>query len=165
MVPMDRLVEAMMLGLRWLLLPLYVGLLLTVVAIYVIVAREIWHLVADILVITDTDVVLLLCSVLDLVLLANLVVMVGVASYESFISRIEHAGLHRPEWLGKLDSSNVKVKVAVSVVMISMVHLLRWFMEDELSDRLLLLSAVQIVFIVSAIGIALIDRASRTPPH
>ncbi|MDA8253706.1 MAG: YqhA family protein [Rhodospirillales bacterium] len=158
---MDRTIEALMLGLRWLLLPLYLALLATLLAIYAMVGKQLWHLAADFAGFTDIDLVLLLLSLLDLVLLANLLVMVAVSSYESYISRIDAPPGHSPEWLGKLDSSNVKVKVAVSVVMISMIHVLRAFMEGEAERRLLTLAAVHIVFVLSALGIALIDRAHR----
>ncbi len=85
---MDRAVELLLLGMRWLLLPLYVALLLALLAIYVTVGRELWHIVAVLGSITDAELVILLCSVLDLVLIANLLVMVAVSSYESYISRI-----------------------------------------------------------------------------
>jgi uncharacterized protein (TIGR00645 family) len=165
---MERMIEGVLLGLRWLLLPLYLALLGAQAAIYVMVGRELWHAGAHIMEITDIELVLLLCSVLDLVLLANLLVMVAVSSYESFISRIDANGASQPEWLGKLDSGNVKVKVAVSVTMISMIHLLRAFMQGEPGNMqsqpgngLLVLAFVHLVFVASAIGVALVDRASR----
>lgn len=158
---MERMIEGVVLGLRWLLLPLYLALLAALLAVYGIVGRELWHLAADLQDMADTAVVVLLCSVLDLVLLANLLVMVAVSSYESYISRIAAPAGGSPEWLGKLDSGNVKVKVAVSVAMISMIHLLRAFIEDEPGQKLLMLAAVHVVFVLSALGIALIDRARR----
>jgi uncharacterized protein (TIGR00645 family) len=157
---MERAIEQVILGLRWLLLPLYVGLLLALLAIYAMVGREIWHVAADVWTMSDIDLIVVLCSVLDLVLLANLLVMVAVSSYESYISRIALAGA-KPEWLGKLDSGNVKVKVAVSVAMISAIHLLRAFLRDDADDRLIVLSGVQIVFMLSTLGIALVDRTAR----
>ena len=92
-------------------------LVLSVLIIYAMVGRELWHAVEAIATISDVELVILLCSVLDMVLIANLLVMVGVSSYESYISRIEAETGRKPEWLGKLDSGNVKVKVAVSVAM------------------------------------------------
>lgn len=158
---MDRAIESLLLGMRWLLLPLYAALLLSVLIIYAMVGRELWHAIEAIATITDVDLVILLCSVLDMVLIANLLVMVGVSSYESYISRIETDTGRKPEWLGKLDSGNVKVKVAVSVAMISGIHLLRAFMQDETTERLLPLAAVHVVFVLSTLGLALVDRTSR----
>jgi uncharacterized protein (TIGR00645 family) len=160
---MDRLIENLVLGLRWLLLPLYLALIAAVLAIYFMVGRELVHIPDNLGSRSDIDLVQILCALLDLVLLANLLVMVAISSYESFISRIAAPDDGRPEWLGKLDSSNVKVKVAVSVVMISMIQLLRLYLQGEPGPRLLWLSGVHSVFIVTALGIALIDRAQRVP--
>ncbi len=158
---MDRLIETLVLGLRWLLLPLYLALIATVLVIYAMVGRELAHIVADFASRSDIDLVLLLCALLDLVLLANLMVMVAISSYESFISRIEVPAGGRPEWLGKLDSGSVKVKVAVAVTLISMIQLLRLFLQNQPGRQLLMLAGVQLVFVVSAIGIALVDRVQR----
>ena len=109
---MERAIESLLLKARWVLLPLYVALLVALLAAYGLVGRELWHMAATVGSITETELVLALLSILDLVLIANLVVMVAISSYESFVSRIETgAGEDRPEWLGKMDSSNVKLKV------------------------------------------------------
>jgi uncharacterized protein (TIGR00645 family) len=158
---MERLIEGLMLGLRWLLLPLYLALLATLLAIYAMVGKELWHLFADFAGFSDIDLVLLLCSLLDLVLVGNLLVMVAVSSYESYISRIEASGAGSPEWLGKLDSGHVKTKVAVAVAMISMIHLLRAYLEPEPGRTLILLAVVHVIFVASALGIALVDRVYR----
>lgn len=158
---MERFVEDLLLGLRWLLTPLYLALLAAVLAIYAMVGRELWHLAEDIMTIEDTKLVTLLCSVLDLVLLANLLVMVAVSSHESYVSRFSTAGGNKPEWLGKLDSGNVKVKVAVSVSMIAVIHLLREYLEDAPADRLEVLSGVTLVFMLCTLAIALVDRTAR----
>jgi uncharacterized protein (TIGR00645 family) len=159
---MERMIESLLLGTRWVLLPLYVALLLAVIAIYIMVGRELVHLFAGILTLPEAEIVLIVLSVLDLVLVGNLLVMVAISSYESFISRIDvGAGAGRPEWLGKMDSGNVKLKVALSIVMISAIHLLRGFMKDGNSERLLVLATVHMVFIGSAVLIALIDRMGR----
>ncbi len=158
---MERTIERFILGLRWLLLPLYFALLLSLLAIYVMVGRELWHLAETLATVTDIDMVVILCSVLDLVLLANLLVMVAVSSYESYIAPIDLAGTDKPEWLGKLDSGNVKVKVAVSVAMISAIHLLRVFLQDDTGERLLVLAGVHVVFVLSTLAVALVDRTAR----
>lgn len=159
---MERLIESLVLGLRWLLAPLYVALLASVTLIYVMVGRELLHAAEDIMTLTDVQLVVILCSVLDLVLLANLLVMVAVSSHESYVSRFDHGAMNdKPEWLGKLDSGNVKVKVAVSVSMISAIHLLRAFLDNAPAERLTVLAGVHVVFILSTLGVALVDRAGR----
>src|SRR5262249_32665160 len=156
---MERLIESFILGARWLLLPLYAALLLSVLGLYVMVGRELIHLIEVLPNVTEADVVLAILALLDLVLIANLLVMVAVSSYESFISRIQSAdAADKPEWLGKLDSSNVKVKVALSIVMISAIHLLRAFMNEQQTDRLIVLAGVHLVFVGSALLLAFIDK-------
>src|SRR5271170_3364631 len=152
----------MLLAARWLLAPLYVALIVSLLAVYGVVGRELVHLFADGLGADVKTVLQLLMSILDLVLVANLVLMVAIASYESFISRIRvDDDDAKPEWLGKLDSGNVKVKVAVSVVMISAVHLLQLFLNDVEPRQLLWLSLVHVAFVLSAMGLAWVDRIGR----
>ena len=163
---MDRLIESLLLGTRWLLLPLYLALIASVLAIYVMVARELWHLFSHILTIPESELVLVLVllAILDLALIANLLVMVAISSYESFISRIEVADeTTKPEWLGKLDSGNVKLKVSLSIVMISAIHLLRAFMMDSSSERMMVMGGVHMVFVISAVLLAVVDGFGRKP--
>ena len=159
---MERLIESLLLGTRWLLLPLYLALIASVLAIYVMVGRELWHLFGHILTIPESELVLVLLAILDLALVANLLVMVAVSSYESFISRIDVADdSAKPEWLGKLDSGNVKLKVSLSIVMISAIHLLRAFMMQTTTERLVVMGGVHMVFVVSAVLLAVVDGFSR----
>jgi uncharacterized protein (TIGR00645 family) len=127
------------------------------------VGRELVHLVMTLPEVTESDVILAILALLDLVLIANLLVMVAVSSYESYISRIDATGMtNKPEWLGKLDSGNVKVKVALSIVMISAIHLLRAFMNEAATDRLVVLAGVHLVFVASALLLAFVDKIGRT---
>jgi len=159
---MDRMIESLLLGTRWLLLPLYVALIASVIAIYVMVGRELVHLFSHILTIPESEMVLILLAILDLCLVANLLVMVAISSYESFISRIDIADeTAKPEWLGKMDSANVKLKVSLSIVMISAIHLLRAFMMDSDAQKLITLGGIHLVFVGSAVLLAVIDRLGR----
>jgi uncharacterized protein (TIGR00645 family) len=160
--PLELRIETLLLAARWLLAPLYVGLIVSLLAIYGVAGRELVHLFVGGLSADTKTVLQLLMSLLDLVLVANLVLMVAIASYESFISRIQAADETRnPEWLGKLDSGNVKVKVAVSVVMISAIHLLPLFLDDGEPRRLIVPALVHVVFLLSAMGLAWVDRIGR----
>lgn len=160
--PMDRMIESLLLGTRWLLLPLYVALIASVIAIYVMVGRELVHLFGGILTLPESEMVLILLAILDLCLVANLLVMVAISSYESFISRIDIADeTAKPEWLGKMDSGNVKLKVSLSIVMISAIHLLRGFMMNTETEKLVVMSGVHMVFVLSAVLLAVVDRLGR----
>ena len=159
----ERRIEGALLAARWLLFPLYAALLIAMLAIYIMVAREMVLLFTRAIDASESDVVLVVLAVLDLVLVANLVVMVAVSSFESYISKIGvEAGEGKPEWLGKLDSGNVKIKVALSIVMISAIHLLRAFMNDAGPERLMVLAAVHAVFVLSALALAFVDRISKS---
>jgi uncharacterized protein (TIGR00645 family) len=163
---MERIIETLLLRGRWLLLPLYLALLAAVVLLYGQAWRELVHLVHAVLAGSDSDVILLVLSLVDLALVANLVLMVVISSYESYVSKIEPdpGSSEAPSWLGKLDAGNVKVKVSVSIVMISGIHLLKRFMQGG-QDNLTLgtLAGVHVVFVVSALLIAWVDRS--TPKH
>jgi uncharacterized protein (TIGR00645 family) len=159
---MEQRIERALLAARWLLLPFYALLLLSLTAIYIMVGREALLLVEAAFAPGDTDLILILLAILDLTLIANLLVMVAVSSFESYVSKIEvHDGSDKPEWLGKLDSGNVKIKISLSIVMISAIHLLRAFMTETATERLIVLAGVHLVFVVSALLLAFVDRAAR----
>lgn len=150
-----RTVENLLLAARWLLLPFYALLLIVLLPLLVAAGREFRHLLPLAYGGTGSDVILAILSILDLVLLANLVMMVAVSSFESYVSQIEvEPGTDRPEWLGKLDAGGVKVKVAVSITMIAAVHLLRDFMKDADPRTLMFSAAVLLVFVLVALVVA-----------
>src|SRR6185436_12234696 len=125
----ERLVERFILNSRWLLTPFYIGLVLVVVALGVTFFRELWHLYTHIMSVGESETVLTVLSLVDIVLVANLLVMVVISGYENFISDIDIGeGEEAPDWLGKIDAGNLKVKVAAAIVAISSIHLLRAFL-------------------------------------
>lgn len=148
-------IENLLLASRWLLLPFYALLLAMLLPLLAMAGREFVHVVPIAYSGTGSDLILSVLSILDLVLLANLVVMVAVSSYESFISRIEaEADEDRPEWLGRLDAGGVKVKVAISITMIAAVQMLRGFMEGADPTRLAVSAGVLTVFVLVAFVVA-----------
>jgi len=158
----DRKVENWLLASRWLLLPFYVVLLIALVPLFGMLVREFKHLMPLAFDGPESDVVLAMLSMLDLVLLANLVMMVAVSSFESYVSRIEvKGGADKPEWLGKLDSGGVKVKVAVSITLIAAVNLLRDFMKEESPRDLIFSGGVLLAFSIMSFVVA---RTGHTTP-
>ncbi len=151
---LDRKIENWLLAARWLLVPFYVVLLVALVPLFFMLIREFRHLMPLAFGGPETDVVLAMLSMLDLVLLANLVMMVAVSSFESYVSRIEVSGHDKPEWLGKLDSGGVKVKVAVSITLIAAVNLLRDFMKEQSPRELIFSGAVLLCFSIMSFVIA-----------
>jgi uncharacterized protein (TIGR00645 family) len=160
----ERTLERGLFASRWLLLPFYVGLVVSLAALLVQFGRELVHLVTHITTLTESETTILVLSMIDVVLTANLVLMVVLSGYENSISKLDLEGTDRPSWLGKLDASGLKQKVFGSIVAISAIQLLRVFMQvDKASDRdLWWSSGIHMVFVVSALILTLSDRFSAS---
>ncbi len=146
---------------RWLLAPIYFGLSIAVLALGVKFFQELLHVLLHITELSEADLVLTVLGLIDLTLVGCLIVMVMFSGYENFVSRIDVApGEQKLEWLGKLDSSTLKLKVAASIVAISSIHLLRVFMElrNVPNDKLLWYVVVHMAFVFSALLLAVLDR-------
>jgi uncharacterized protein (TIGR00645 family) len=116
----------------------------------------------------EADLVLTILAMIDLSLVGSLIVMVMFSGYENFVSRIDAEGTDSLGWLGKLDAGTLKLKVAISIVAISSIHLLRVFMEtkDIPNDKILWYVVLHMTFVVSAVLMGLLDRmafASHRP--
>jgi len=109
-----RFLASLLFATRWLLAPIYLGLSLTLLVVVVKFFQEIIHLFPKITSIPETELVLMILSLIDLALLASLVVMVMLSGYENFVSRFDKSD--KLGWLGKLDANSLKLKVAVSIV-------------------------------------------------
>ncbi len=150
---------------RWLLAPLYIGLVVGLVAIAIKFFQELWHLVAGIIDASGDDVVLSILALLDLVLLANLVLIVIFAGYENFVSKIAAArgSEDRPRWMGHVDFSGLKMKLIGSIVAISAIGLLADFTglsekNEPIDGRELTWRVVlHLTFVVSGVLFATMD--------
>lgn len=146
---------------RWLLVPLYVGLTLILLLFTAKFVQEFVHLIPMLWTMKDTDLILASLTLVDLVLVANLLVMVILSGYENFVSRIEVAqGGEQLSWMGKLDAGSLKIKVAASIVAISSIHLLKAFVNAESidNDKLMWLVIIHMTFVVSALILAWVDK-------
>jgi uncharacterized protein (TIGR00645 family) len=159
--------ERLLFGARWLLAPLYAGMVLAVVAILIAFGRELMGELRQFGTLTGEQAILLSLSLIDLSLAANLLLVVIFAGYESFVSQL-HIGEHedRPVWLGTIDFADLKLKVIASIVAISAITLLRDFLllGDQAatvhSQRLLWMVVIQLTFVISGVLLALMDRIS-----
>lgn len=153
---------------RWLQAPLYVGL---IVAQSVYVYRfmvELRHLVMDVQQMSETDIMLLVLGLIDVVMIANLLIMVIVGGYETFVSRLnlqEHPD--EPEWLSHVNAGVLKVKLAMALIGISSIHLLKTFINAQhMTEQTIKWQvAIHLTFVVSALVMAYTDRiatAQRT---
>lgn len=162
----ELLVERLLIGARWLQAPLYVGLIGTLIILAIKFFDELVHITAVAWSAEEGDIVLYVLTLVDIVLVANLIVMVMISGYENFVSRMDEASTNeRLSWFGKLDHGSIKIKLASSIVSISAIHLLKAFLDAQhvANDKLLLLIAIHLTFVVSALLLALIDR--MTPKH
>ena len=160
---MERVIERLLLASRWILAPVYLGMSLALIALSIKFFQEVYHVLADIWVIPEADMVLSILALVDMVLVASLIVMVMFSGYENFVSRIDiEEGEERLGWLGKLDSGTLKLKVAASIVAISSIHLLRAFMNlhEVPNDKLLWYVIIHLTFVVSALLMGVLDKLS-----
>ncbi|MET3494959.1 YqhA family protein [Variovorax boronicumulans] len=179
MGPLPRLIFAS----RWLQLPLYLGLIVAQAVYVVHFLVELLHLVeaafgskealqllitsigykttAPIGALNETVIMLVVLALIDVVMISNLLIMVIVGGYETFVSRMNLEG-HRdqPEWLSHVNASVLKVKLATAIIGISSIHLLKTFINaDNYTDRVLIAQTViHIAFLFSAMAIAYTDK-------
>jgi len=160
-------------GSRWLQLPLYVGLIVAQ-AIYVLLfVKELWHLTVDWHHVSEQQIMLTVLGLIDVVMISNLLVMVIVGGYETFVSRLNLRGHpDEPEWLNHVNASALKIKLAMAIIGISSISLLRTFIEaghlgsartGYTETGVLWQVLIHITFILSAVGIAWVDRLSESP--
>ena len=158
---MERHFERLLFALRWLLAPLYLGLGLLLVMFAIQFFRELIHIFESATTLLEVDLILMALTLIGLTLVASLVVMVMLSGYENFVSKLDvDQTEHSLAWLGKLDAGSLKIKVAASIVAISSIHLLKAFMNFESvpNDKLIMLIATHLTFVVSALLLAVMDR-------
>lgn len=157
---MERLIERALFASRWLLVPIYVGLVVLLGVLVVHMFIELGHLVATAVTISETDLLLRTLTFVDYTLVAGLVIMVMLSGYENFVSRFDAETAGRSlAWLGKLDSGSLKIKLAATILAISMIHLLQAFLDAEhvADDKLLWLVIIHLSFVTSAVMLAVMD--------
>jgi uncharacterized protein (TIGR00645 family) len=158
----EHAVEGIILASRWLLVVFYLGLA-TALGLYAIsFVRKLWEYFTKVMVLEETDAILKILSLIDASLVASLVVMVIISGYENFVSRFDNVSESDAElsWLGKIDASSLKIKVASTIVAISSIHLLQVFLNaDKYTDsKIMWLTVVHMAFVASALLLAYIDR-------
>lgn len=179
--PRLRPMPALIFASRWLQLPLYLGLIVAQGVYVVLFIQELMHLVPVLwdpnaltqtaqtmgvqVVNKETVVMLMVLSLIDVVMISNLLIMVIIGGYETFVSRLDLEGHpDQPEWLSHVNANILKVKLATAIIGISSIHLLKTFISaDAMSDKALLWQTIiHVTFILSAISIAYIDRLLNT---
>ncbi len=163
---------------RWLQLPLYLGLIVAQGVYVVLFLKELWHLISGAFTLTEQHMMLIVLGLIDVVMISNLLMMVIVGGYETFVSRLrlQHHP-DQPEWLSHVNASVLKVKLAMAIIGISSVHLLKTFIAAGsiglpapppeatvvpggtiTAEGVMWQTIIHVIFIVSAVGIAWTDR-------
>ena len=152
-----RVINRVIFSSRWLQAPLYLGLV-AILGIYAYrFLLSLLHLFINMPESNDTEIMLEVLDLVDVVMIANLLIMVIMGGYETFVTRL---GLHnhpdQPEWLDELDAGTMKVKLALALVGISSIHLLRTFIESNKTsvDSMKWQVFIHLTLVVSAIAIA-----------
>jgi uncharacterized protein (TIGR00645 family) len=176
-----RPLPALIFSSRWLQLPLYLGLIVAQGVYVILFLKELWHLILHSFDFTEQQIMLVVLGLIDVVMISNLLVMVIVGGYETFVSRLDLEGHpDQPEWLSHVNASVLKIKLAMAIIGISSIHLLRTFIEagnlggagaratNYTEAGVMWQAIIHMIFVVSAIGIAYVDRLGQLPdtqPH
>ena len=157
---LERGLETALFASRWLMAPFYLGLVAALVALMIVFLHGLVVELPHIFALDETEVLLWVLTLIDLSLAANLLLMVIFAGYENFVSKLETDGHpDRPDWMGKIDFSAMKLKLVASIVAISAIHLLKAFMavDDYTREHIILLIAIHLTFVVSGVLLAFMD--------
>ncbi|MEN0613441.1 TIGR00645 family protein [Klebsiella indica] len=161
---MERFLENAIYASRWLLAPVYFGLSLGLIALTIKFFQEIVHILPHIFSVSESDMILTLLSLVDMTLVGGLLVMVMFSGYENFVSQLDiNEGKEKLSWLGKMDATSLKNKVAASIVAISSIHLLRVFMnaQNVPDNKLMWYVIIHLTFVLSAFVMGYLDRLSK----
>ena len=160
----ESIAEKFLYASRWLLAPIYLGLSFGLLLLGLKFFQEVIHVLPLVFSTKEADLVLLILSLIDLSLVGGLLVMVMLSGYENFVSNIDlDHGKEKLSWLGKMDAGSLKQKVAASIVAISSIHLLQKFMNVQSidNDKLKWFVIIHLTFVVSAIGMAYVDKINK----
>ncbi|MGE0061366.1 MAG: TIGR00645 family protein [Xanthobacteraceae bacterium] len=159
---------------RWLQLPLYIGLIVAQGVYVILFLKDLWHLVLGAVKFTEQEIMLVVLGLIDVVMISNLLIMVIVGGYETFVSRLElEKHPDQPEWLSHVNASVLKIKLAMAIIGISSIHLLRTFIyagqlgQDSspfTSTGVMWQAIIHCIFILSALGIAAVERIQPAYP-
>ena len=161
---MERFIENAMYASRWLLAPIYIGLSLGLLALALKFFQEIVHILPNVFAMAESDLILVLLSLIDMALVGGLLVMVMISGYENFVSQLDiDEGKEKLSWLGKMDATSLKNKVAASIVAISSIHLLRVFMDAKNvpDNKLMWYVIIHLTFVLSAFVMGYLDRLTK----
>lgn len=177
----EHFLETLIFNSRWLLAPFYLGLVVGIALILVKFGQEFIHIVPHVFETSESDLILAVLTLVDLSLVANLLLIIIFSGYENFVSKINTGDNEdRPEWMGKVDFSGLKVKVIASIVAISAIELLKTFVNvgtqisaavsaqpvhaqwTTLDSAIAWKVGIHVILIISGVLFAYMDKISET---
>ena len=158
--------ESLIFASRWVQAPLYLGLIVAGVLYAYKFAEHLWHMIHDVGSLGETEIMLGVLTLVDITMVANLLVMVIIGGYATFVSRLDIDGHpDKPDWLDHIDAGTMKVKLAGSLVGVSGIHLLQTFIavgQDKSipvrNDEIMWQVIIHGVFLLSSIMLAWTER-------
>jgi uncharacterized protein (TIGR00645 family) len=169
----ENAIEGTIFKSRWLLAPYFLGLVFSIILLFVKFAQELWHITTHVFTSQESEVIIGILALVDMSLVGSLLLMIIFSGYEIFVSKIDVANhKDRPDWMGKVDFSGLKLKVIGAIVAISAIDLLRTFMNipDQVSDAdtnsMMWKVIIHMAFVLSGVLFAVMDKiAGQTPKH
>lgn len=156
--------EHLLFSSRWLLAPVYLGLVGALVALLFKFGKQVLALFGKLTTASDSEIIIGVLSMVDVALVMSLLIIIIFSSYENFVSKMEDLHEHedRPEWMGNIGFSDLKIKLIGSIVAISGIELLKAFMNvDNLTDRhMAWMVGIHLTFVVSGVLYAIMDKIS-----
>ncbi len=174
----EKLIETLLFRSRWILAPFYLGLVAALIVLLFMFGKKfVFVLIPSVYSGSSTDLILSILGLIDIVLIANLLLIIIFSGYENFVSKIDMVKNHvdRPEWMGKVDFAGLKIKVIGSIVAISSIELLKIFIyiserkPEFIGDNLweahtFWLIMIHLTFVISGVLFAVMERIMH-PPH
>lgn len=145
---------------QWLQAPLYLGLIVAQGVYVCQFCVELYHLLCGLGGFKAQEIMLMVLGLIDVVMISNLLIMVIIGGYHTFVAKIHFNEQNPPDWLDHVNASTMKVKLSMALIGISSIHLLKSFIEIEKLDRgnVYIQMAIHLLFVISAIGLAFVAR-------
>jgi uncharacterized protein (TIGR00645 family) len=160
--PVLRAIEYVLFNSRWIMAPFYFGLVVALAVLFLKFLRMLWEFILHAPGAKSSETILDALSLIDVTLVGNLILIVVFSGYENFVSRIDtSANSSWPIWITKIDFAGLKQKLLASIVAISAIHVLEAFLNIDSSfdaTKMTWLVAVHLVFVISALLLAISDR-------
>lgn len=164
MKKVEQAFEHLLFSSRWLLAPVYLGLVGAMIALLYKFAKQVWGIFSQLTTASDSEIIIGVLSMVDVALVMSLLIIIIFSSYENFVSKMDDLHEHedRPEWMGNIGFSDLKIKLIGSIVAISGIELLKAFMNvDNLSDRhMAWMVGIHLTFVFSGVLYAVMDKLS-----